>query len=174
MFSDPQKNIKQFGLEEGMVVADFGAGAGAYALVLAKRVGSTGKVFAVDVQKDLLAKLANSAKMEGLNNIEIIWGDIDEEYGSRLKEASLDAVVVSNILFQVEKKENLVKETKRVLKPGGRVLVVDWSESHGGLGPRPEDVILEKTTREMFEKIGFSYEDNIDAGNYHYGMILKN
>lgn len=173
MFSDPEKNINQFGMEEGMSVADFGSGSGAYVMASARKVGSSGVVYAIDVQKDLLSRIKKSAKLENLSNIEIIWADIDEEYGSKLKEASVDVVIISNILFQLEKKENVAKEAKRVLKPGGRSIVIDWSESHGGLGPRPEDVITEKEARDMFENAGFIYEDNIDAGNYHYGMIFR-
>ena len=61
MFSDPEKNIEQFSLGKGMHVADFGTGSGFYALAAAEAVGETGRVYAIDVQKDLLEKLKKEA-----------------------------------------------------------------------------------------------------------------
>ena len=60
-FSDPQKNIQQFGLIEGMKVADLGAGSAAYTLATAKQVGNSGRVYAVEVQKELISNIKNSA-----------------------------------------------------------------------------------------------------------------
>jgi len=172
MFSDPIKNIAQFGLEEGMKVADFGAGSGAYAIAAAKRVGGSGRVFAVDVQSDLLVNLKNLTSEKKIENIEIIRGDIDEQNGSKLNNESLDAVIVSNILFQSENKTTLVGEVLRVLKKGGRALVIDWSDSYGGMGPAPKDIIVKEAARKIFDEAGFEFERDIDAGEYHYGIIF--
>ena len=106
MFSDPQKNTAQLDVREGDHVADFGAGSGAYAFAVAKRVGSSGRVYAIDVQKDLLAKLKNEAHHQHISNIEIIWSDLDEKKGVPLRDASIDACIISNLLFQVLSKES--------------------------------------------------------------------
>ncbi|MBI4155772.1 MAG: class I SAM-dependent methyltransferase [Candidatus Zambryskibacteria bacterium] len=173
MFSDPEKVIEQCGIQAGMTIADLGAGSGRYSMAAAKALASTGKVYAIDVQKDLLSKLKNLAVREGLYNIEVIWGDIDKVNGTKLREASIDLALLCNILFQIESKENIVKEIKRILKPHGRVLVVDWTDSFGGLGPKPEAVVKKETTKEMFQKTGFHLDREIFAGAYHYGMIMK-
>jgi tRNA A58 N-methylase Trm61 len=67
MFSDPENNIKQFALASGMMVADFGSGSGFYSMAAARAVAPSGKVFAVDIQKDLLQKLKNGAKQNNIN-----------------------------------------------------------------------------------------------------------
>lgn len=173
MFSDPVKNIDQCGIQAGMEIADFGSGSGHYTLAAAKALVSTGRVYAVDVNKDLLTKLKNQAVKEGLYNVEVIWGDIEKTGGTKLRDATIDLVFLSNILFQIEDKDALIKEVKRVLKTGGRVLVVDWADSFGGIGPQPKMVINKTSAAEMFDKAGFHLDREFDAGSHHYGYIFK-
>lgn len=173
MFSDPAKNIEQCGIQAGMEIADFGSGSGHYTISAARALASTGRVYAIDIQQELLSKLKNLATREGLYNIEVIWGDIDKKNGTKLRENSVDYVLLSNILFQLEDKNAVVEEVKRVLKPAGKVLVVDWTDSFGGIGPKPEAVIPKTKAQELFEKAGFHLDREISAGAHHYGFIYK-
>lgn len=136
MFSDPKKNIEAFSLIPGMTIADLGAGSGAYCEPVAIAVGDKGKVYAVDVQKDLLAKIKNDANKNHILNIEVIWGDIEKVGGTKLRDGCVDGVIASNILFQLTNKEGFRAEVRRILKPGGRLFVIDWTDSFGGLGPQ--------------------------------------
>jgi len=172
MFSDPQKNLEQFDLQKGMRVADFGAGSGFYASTAAKLVGDKGKVFAVDIQKDLLTRLKKEAVAKKILNIEIIWGDLEKEGGAKLKDDSVDRVIISNLLFQIDGKENMAKEAARVLKPKGKILAIDWTDSFNGLGPPDKNVFGKEAARTLFENAGFVLERTIDAGTHHYGLIF--
>lgn len=172
-FVDPKQIIRQFAVGEGWHVADFGTGSGAYVFALAANVGGEGRVYAVDIQKDLLLKVKNEARARGLLNVEILWGDVEKAGGSKLRDNSMDAVVASNILFQVEDKRGCVREISRVTKPGGRVLIVDWTDSFGGLGPQQEAVLTKDAATELFQKERFIYEQSIPAGDHHYGIIFK-
>ncbi len=174
MFSDPVKNIEQFDLGKGNYVADFGAGSGAYSLAAAQAMGGTGKVYAIDVQKDLLERLKNEAKnTRHLNNIDIVWANLEILGGTRLRENSLDAIIVANTFFQLEKKDNACLEIKRILKPGGRVLFIDWSNSFGGIGPQPQAVFYKEQAEKIFEKHGLQKDRVINAGAQHYGIIFR-
>lgn len=173
MFSDPEKNIEQFGVDPGMTVADFGSGAGFYTMALVNAVGDSGKVIALDVQKELLEKLKNQTDSLGITNVEVLWADLDEPKGSRLANKTMDKVVVANTLFQIEDKDNFVEEVKRVLKSSGRLLLVDWMDSYGGLGPKPENVIKKDVAQVLFEENGFKLEREISAGAHHYGLVFK-
>ncbi|MFH0755414.1 MAG: methyltransferase domain-containing protein [bacterium] len=174
MFSDPKKNIEQFVLGKGDYVADFGAGSGFYSFFAAEAVGERGKIYAIDVQKDLLEKLKNEAKnVRHLNNIEIIWADLEHLGGTRLKENSLDAIIVANIFFQLKEKDNACLEIKRILKSGGRALLIDWADSFGGLGPQFKDVFTEEQAKELFLKHNFKEDRIINAGANHYGIIFR-
>ena len=172
-FLNPLHNVEQFGIMEGMHVADFGAGSGFYTIACAKKVGDAGKVYAVDIQKELLLKIKDEARKQNLDNVEIIWGDLDKEGGSKLSSASIDAVIISNVLFQAEDKASFAKEADRVLKPKGRILLVDWLNSFGNLGPTSEMIFSKEEARKIFEENGFSFDREIDAGAHHYGMVFK-
>jgi ubiquinone/menaquinone biosynthesis C-methylase UbiE len=167
-FSDPAQILDQVGLSEGHIVADLGAGSGFYTLAAAKLVGS-GKVYAVDVQADLLARIKNAAHAANLHNIEVLHGDMERLGGTRIRECSVDIALICNVLFQVEKKDDFLNEVKRILKPGGRVVLVDWADSFGGMGPAAEHVISEQDAEELFKKHGFTFINSIDAGDNHYG-----
>ncbi|HEY4502610.1 MAG TPA: class I SAM-dependent methyltransferase [Candidatus Paceibacterota bacterium] len=173
-FSLPQQIIQALSLREGMYVADFGAGSGHYTLAAARKVND-GKVCAVDIQKNLLSRIKNEASREGLSNVDVVWGDIDEVGGSRLAPHSMDVVILANVLFQIERRGMLVEEVKRVLKPKGRVLLIDWQESFGGVGPEERDVLRKNDAQELFLTAGFTLERDIStiAGDHHYGFVFS-
>jgi len=173
MFSDPVKNIEKCNIQAGQDIADLGSGSGFYTLAAAKALSSTGRVYAIDAQKDLLSKLKNHATKEGLYNVEVIWGDIEKPNGTKLKDSSIDMVMLCNVLFQLSNKENIIAEIKRILKPGGRVLVIDWTDSFGGIGPKKSDVVKKDVVMGKFEKNGFHLDKEIPAGSHHYGLIFK-
>ncbi len=156
-----------------MHVADFGCGSGFYSMAAAHRVGSRGRVTAIDVQKELLEKLLEQARREHLTNIDVVWGNLDEMGGSKLADESEDAAIVSNVLFQSESKDVLASECARILKPGGSVLIIDWSDSFDHLGPPPEQVLTEETAKSYFMTAGFEFKERFDAGEHHYGLIFK-
>lgn len=173
MFSDPTKIIEQCGIQAGMDIADFGSGSGFYSLAASKALVSTGRVYAIDAQKDLLTKLKNHAVREGQYNIEVVWGDIEKLGGTKLRESSVDLVFMCNVFFQLENKEDAVKEALRILKPRGRIVFVDWSDSFGGIGPHQKSVFKKDKAVPFFEKYGFSMDKEITAGSHHYGYIFK-
>jgi ubiquinone/menaquinone biosynthesis C-methylase UbiE len=173
MFSQPDKNIEQFHVDPGMSVADLGSGAGFYSLALARAVGPSGRIYSVDVQKELLSKLQSDAVAQGINNIKVVWGDLDEPKGSTLQEGIIDRVVIANVLFQVENKDALINEALRILKPKGKLLFIDWSDSYGGLGPHPKDIVKEDVAKTLFESHGFDFEKDIVTGDHHYGFVVQ-
>ena len=102
-----------------------------------------------------------------------LTGDLEAEHGSHLKDESVDAVVTTNMLFQLENKDACLAEARRILRPEGRLLIVDWSESFGGIGPQPEHVFPKETARATAEGAGFSFVRDIPTGDYHYGMLFS-
>lgn len=173
-FADPEHNIEQFMLGDGAFVADLGAGSGAYSFAASRAVGGEGRVFAVEIQRELLDRLKNAASRQGHHNIEVIWGDLGRLGGTKLRDFSLDAVIASNVLFQVEDKKTLAQEIRRILKPKGKVLVIDWTDSFGNLGPSPENVFKEGEAKALFSEHGFAIEKDIQAGDHHYGFVARN
>ena len=172
MFAAPVSNLKQFGLREDMIVADLGAGSGFYSIP-AGRIVSRGKVYAIEVQKDFIPTIQSKAKDARVNNIECLWGDIEKVGGTKIRDRIVDAVIASDVLFQVENREKFIEEIKRILGPGGKVMLIDWSDAFSGMGPNSKMLIPKNTAKSLFESKGFKVDRDINAGSHHYGMILE-
>ena len=172
-FAHPARNIDALPFEPGMTVADLGSGSGHYALEFAARLSETGRVYAVDVQRDLLHRIKNEAQRRGLKNLEIIPGDIEKMHGTHIADAVCDLVLLSNVLFQLEDPGGALLEAWRILKPTGRLGIIDWSDSFGGMGPTKVHVIKKERALELAENSGFKLLTEFSAGAHHYGLLLK-
>ena len=172
-FIDPKTTVQQMGLKSGMKVADFGAGSGHYTFAASSLVGGEGRVYAIDVQEDILTHIRSVAQDRKLHNIETIWANFEKKFGTKLRDNVLDAAILSNVLFQIDDYDTTIEELKRILKPGGIVLIVDWSGAYGGIGPTPEMVVPEHTAQEMFLKAGFHKVKDIPPAPHHYSLVLS-
>lgn len=155
------------------MVADFGAGSGAYALGIAERLQGAGHVYAIDVQQELLRRIKNEAHRKGLKNLEIIWSDLESPNGSKIAERHVDLVLISNLLFQVERKEAVLEEALRILDMRGALAIIDWSDSYGGMGPHKKEVVKKEKAKQLAESCGFELEGEFDAGAHHYGLLFR-
>lgn len=173
-FTNPTIHIDALGLNPGDVVVDLGAGSGAYAKVAAKAVTARGTVYAIDLNRDLLTRLKQDATGEHLPNIDTVWGDIERENGVQLTSHIADAILLCNTLFMVEDKGGLLKEIQRLLKPKGKVLIVEWSDSHGGVGPHKDHVFSEEEAKTLFSTHGFTISHISDDASYHYRFVATN
>ena len=162
----------QLGLREGMKVGEFGAGSGHYSRAAASVVGREGKVYAIDIQEDVLKHAKGSTHPHHQGIIEHIWGDIEKLGGTKLRDGALDAVILANTLFQIENRSGLLAEIKRVLKSGGKLLVVDWAGSYGGLGPEAGRVVSERDAETFFIEGGLHKVKDFRAGPHHYGIVF--
>ena len=173
MFAHPDKNVERLGIEPGMKVADLGTGSGHYALAAARLIGVHGRVYAVDVVKDMLSRLKKEAEQSHLHNIDVVWGNAEKLGGTTLRDASVDRVIMSNVLFQLEDRAQIGGEVRRILKPGGLALIIDWTGSFGMMGPHPDRVVADVAAKAIFEKAGLAYEREFSAGDHHYGLVFK-
>lgn len=170
-FLNPQHIIDQVGLAPGMRVADFGCGAGDFALAAAAVVGSDGQVSAIDVQDAALSATRSKSKIKGVLNMDLIKANLEIYNSSGLDYGSQDAVLLTNILFQTENKREILKESFRVLRQGGFLVFVDWKKD-AIFGPaRGWRLDQEEITR-LIKEEGFSFQKEIMAGAFHFGAIF--
>ena len=172
-FVRPKDVIKNLDIKPGDRVADFGAGSGVYSLAAAVSVGERGRVYAFDVQKDLLTRIVNTAKKEGLENIDVIWTDLEILGGTKFADNVVDLVIVSNLLFQMPEKNIPLREAARIVTPRGRVVVIDWTESFGGMGPHPDDVVSEREGKNLIEANGLVCVQKFTPGAHHWGYVCN-
>ena len=171
-FINPEAVISQLQIKEGMKVADFGCGHGYFSLPLAKMVGKTGRVYAIDVLQDSLDNVKSKAEIEGLNNIETIKGNLEMEGGSKLPNIECDFVILANVLYQSQKKEKIIKEALRVLKVQGRMVIIDWRADDLTIGPQEGWRVSEDEIKEMARNQGALFLQNFQTGNFHYGLVF--
>lgn len=172
-FSDPERNVKYLGLGLGNVVADFGAGSGFYALPAAALVGERGRVYAVDLHTEGLLRVCNSAKAAGCGNVIAITGDLEKPAGSSLKDASVDAVIMSNVLSLLKNKDVCLLEAYRVLASGGKLLFADWSDHKESIAPRSYPLLPARAAKLLAEAAGFRIVKDLDVGDHHYGFLAR-
>src|SRR3990167_7199549 len=109
-FLNPDSIVNEFGVREGMNIADFGSGAGYFPILMAERAGKEGRVYALDIMESALDSVREKAKAAGLENIEMIRTNLEVVGSSGLADQSQDIVLLANILFQSDKKSDIVKE----------------------------------------------------------------
>ena len=170
-FFDPDQALSLIGLNHSVVnVADFGCGYGTFTIPAARII--SGKIYAFDIEPEMIAEVEQKAKALNLGNVEAILRDFISE-GSGLKDGSVDYVFLFNILHG-EKPEQLLKESYRILKLGCKVGIVHWN--YDAITPRgpPMDIRPRpEQCRRWAESAGFIFERKFDLKPYHYGLVLR-
>lgn len=171
-FSNPDDNIREFGLNPGEKVVVFGSGSGGHTLAAARALKGSGTIYGIDVRNALIEKLKKEAAERHHLNIRVLHGNVDHLGGTGVGGMSTDAVIIPDTLFAYRDKETMLKEADRIMKPGGRLLIVEWAASYAGAGPAPQDVCPEEDALAFAEKAGFVCDRRFSAGNYHYALIF--
>jgi ubiquinone/menaquinone biosynthesis C-methylase UbiE len=163
----------QLGVKQGQIVASFGCGgAGFFVLAAARLVGDHGQVYAVDIVKQALSSVDGKAKLQGLYNVKTVWSDL-EMYGAMdIPEQSLDHGLLINVLFQSKQHQDILKEVSRLVKSGGKLLIIDWNDQFVSFGPPKADRVDPESLRTMVPPLGYLEEKVFQAGQYHFGLIF--
>lgn len=165
--------FKKIGLEEGMNVGDLGCGNLAYyAFGSGKLVGKKGMVYAVDILKSVLNAVDNRIKQEGYDNIKTVWSNLELVGATKIPATSLDVVFIHNVLFQAGDHSGLLKETARLLKPSGKLMIIDWKKTGAPFGPPVADRPEPEAVKNLASSTGFKLIEEFEAGPYHWGMMF--
>lgn len=171
---DPYSIFTKIGLSQGMRVADMGCGrTGHFVFPAAKIVGETGVVYAVDILKDVLENINSWVKIRALNNIQVIWSDIEILNKTPIPPKSLDMCLFVNVLFGIKNKQTTLMEAARLLKDDGKIVVVDWIKKLGTLGPADDAIVDPKKLIDLAAQCSLELIQNISLSDYHYCLIFK-
>ena len=128
----PEKILEAIQLREGMKAGEAGASYGYFTFKMSKRVGNKGIVYANDIDKNALAEIGERCKAEKITNISTVLGAVDDPL---FPEKDLDMVVVFDCLFEFSEPAGWMRNTRKYLKPGGRLVIVDPDPAKiGGTG----------------------------------------
>ena len=132
----PDEIMDALGIADGASVADIGPGAGWFTIRLARRVGPNGRVYATDVQPQMLEAVRRRVAREGLLNVETRLGSDSDP---KLPLRTLDAALVVDTYPEVEDRVTFLRNLAAALKPGGRIGIVNYKPGRGGPGPSPDE-----------------------------------
>ncbi|MEM7584240.1 MAG: methyltransferase domain-containing protein [Acidobacteriota bacterium] len=127
----PDRVIAALDIEPGDVVADLGAGKGYFTFRLAKAVGRSGRVYAVDVEDRIVGDLEVRVELENAVNVGVIHGEYADP---RLPDGGMDLIFLCNTYHHLESRSEYFKRLRRDLEPGGRVAVIDMRDDVTGIG----------------------------------------
>jgi ubiquinone/menaquinone biosynthesis C-methylase UbiE len=167
----PEEVIARIGPVLGMTIADVGTGTGYFAFPFAKAVGSEGKVLAVDFQKEMLEKLRHKLSGFGAQqNVVLVQG---EAARTTLPGNSCDLVFMSNLWHELDDDAGVLREVKRLLRPGGRVAILDW---RADLVPPPGPPVAHRvsleTLRQVLSRHGWTVNYSENVGMHSYLIIV--
>lgn len=165
-FLNPEKVLARLNLREYYLAADFGCGSGNWVIALAK-ILTKGKVIGIDILEEPLSALRAKLKDQGILNVDLARADVEKR--TPILPESLDLVLMTNLLFETENKKGVMEEAKRVLKKGGKILIVDWKEN-SPFGP--EEKVKKEEILKIGEEIGLKFKEEFEAGDFHFGLIF--
>jgi ubiquinone/menaquinone biosynthesis C-methylase UbiE len=153
----------------GLAVADVGTGTGYFAIPLAGAVSPGGRVFAVDLQPEMLALLRSRLPPE--LPITLVAGEATR---TTLGEASVELVLLANVWHELDDRAAALAEAARVLRPGGRLAIVDWrTDVADEPGPRPDHRVAASKTVATLTDGGWTIETSEPMGSFHYLVIAR-
>ena len=165
----PEEVVAALGLKAGQQVADIGAGSGYFSVRLARAVGPQGKVYAVDIQQDLMDLLGARAKDENLANLAPTLGTPEDP---NLKAGSVDLIFICDVVHHIENRQAYYGKLAQALKPGGRIAIVDFYKRELPVGPGVAMKIAKPDMVTELEQAGFTLQKEHDFLPYQYFLVF--
>jgi precorrin-6B methylase 2 len=151
--SEVERILDAIGIEPGMVVGEAGAGDGFHAVRLARRVGPTGEVYANEIKRSALRRIAKRARTEGITNIKTVLGSVAD---ARFPRHDLDLVYMRHVLHCMAMPEAWLMTARKYLSSDGRLVIVDSDPDMVGYG---SDYLLKKDdVLEIAQAAGFELD----------------
>lgn len=170
---DARAIMEALDVPPGAHVVDLGAGrTGHFALHAAEAVGVKGKVYAVDILRDALAMIASSSAMRGLHHVHTVWGDVERDHGVDVADASVDYAFLVHTLHALTAWEEAAREVRRMVRPGGRIVVIDWHPltDHAVAGQVARRVAAEDADM-LFSRAGCARCGAFAPSDAHWGRV---
>jgi len=156
----PTKALDLIGIQPGMTVADVGAGTGYMTLRIARRAGPEGKVYANDIQPEMLEKLSENARRANLNNIETVLGS---EGDAKLPAGKMDLVILVDVYHEFSRPQEMLQSIRRALKPDGRLVLMEYKKEDPTIPIRPDHKMSLNEIKIEVEAEGYKLDKVIDT-----------
>ena len=168
-YQKPDEVMKALALRQGEVVADIGSGSGYFTLRFARAVGDTGRVYAVDISPDMIRHLNRRLRDAGVRNVVPVLAEPDDPL---LPDASVDRFVIVDTWHHVEEQAKYLGLLKRMLKPGGQIVHIDFQKRELPVGPPPAMKIAREDLVKQMEGAGFRLAAEHTFLPYQYFLVF--
>lgn len=165
----PEELLRSFGLRKGQTMADIGAGPGFFTLPAARIVGEDGVVLAADIQGEMLTAVRSRVAEHGLTNVRVVkTSDVEIP----IPASSCDLVLMAFVLHEVEQRARFLHRGARLLKPRGKIAVVEWQKHETAFGPPLEDRIAPDDLQADAQAAGLKLDERRDIGDDYYAAVF--
>jgi ubiquinone/menaquinone biosynthesis C-methylase UbiE len=167
----PKDVVAALKLHAGEVVADVGTGSGYFVPYLSKAVGSSGRVYAIDIQPEMLAFVQRKVAELDLTNVTTV---LSQEADTRLDQESVDLAFMVDVYHELGSPATLLSNIRAVLKPGGRLTIIDFKADKEAdrVGPPLSHRVPKERLMAELERAGFELTETIDLLPYQYFLVF--
>lgn len=169
-YQKPGQVLDSLDLRNGEIIADIGAGSGYFAFRMARRVGPQGRVYAVDISPEMILHLNRKARDLGLSNVISVLADPDDPL---LPENAVDRFFICDTWHHVDNRSAYLAKLRRMLKPGGQVVMIDFQKRELPLGPPVTMKIARDDLIAEMQSGGFKLVREFDFLPYQYFLVFE-
>jgi ubiquinone/menaquinone biosynthesis C-methylase UbiE len=166
----PSLLLKSLGLKPGMVVADIGAGSGYLTFPMARKVAPKGKVFAVDIQPEMLTIIKDKAQAQRVKNVVVVLGETADP---KLPEASCDLQLLVDVYHELDQPYEMALAMKKALKPGGRLVLVEYRKEDPNVPIKEVHKMSVAQVRKELAVVGLTFERNIKNLPWQHILVFR-
>jgi ubiquinone/menaquinone biosynthesis C-methylase UbiE len=168
-YQKPHEVLMALKLRAGERIADIGAGAGYFSFRFANHVGTAGRVYAVDINPDMVLHMNRRIRDLGVENVQTVLAPPDDPL---LRDHSVDRFFICETWHHIDNHPHYLELMKRMLKPGGQVIVIDFHKRETPVGPPPEMRVSREETVGEFERNGFKVAAEYTFLPYQYFEVF--
>ena len=165
----PEEVLKTLGIKQGETIADIGAGSGYFAFRFARQVGDSGRVYAVDINSDMILFMNRKIRDLKLRNVSTVLSAPDDPL---LVDDSVNRFFICNTWHHVQNRPNYLTLMKKILKPGGQIIVLDYHKKELPVGPPPEMKMAREDVIKEMESGGFKLAQEHTFLPYQYFLVF--
>jgi SAM-dependent methyltransferase len=167
---EPDAALDAIGIAKGSTVADIGAGAGYMTWRMAQRVGPKGKVYANDIQPQMIEILRQNMQQRKLTNYEAVLGIADDP---KLPAAALDLVLLVDVYHEFSEPQKMLRHIRESLKPDGRLVLLEYRGEDPSVPIRPEHKMTVAQVKTELEPEGFGLDKVLESLPRQHILIFK-
>jgi ubiquinone/menaquinone biosynthesis C-methylase UbiE len=168
-YQKPHEVVMGLEIKDGERIADIGAGSGYFSMRFAHHVGASGQVLAVDINPDMIIHLNQRIRDAGVQNVRTILALPDDPL---LAASSVDRVFICETWHHIGNHPQYLAQLKKVLKPGGQVIIIDFQKKAMTVGPPAEMRVAREDVMKEFEQAGFRLAKDHAILPYQYFLIF--